>query len=367
MYRVKTGIQVKIASTPHRGQNQAKSLRWRGQLPVVLIMLALWACESTGGSARRDDRSSTRPASSSSGGSEREFSAMGDEMSEEMSEEMGGSLEVSEYSEAKLSSGGMVMNSLSNNPLTSKVVPRSAALSYATTVRGKASTNEATKLDGLKAARLGGADFHEVLDHAKPIMSSRIKRGKKVLPDLALLEIGLTSIQEKNIARSRIFLEPLLSSTKNSRIKAAIYNAYGVAHLQVQEYALAAQSFKKALRISPQFRAAKYNLGLLALKFGHYREAQTNLVQLQDDWYAKLALITADRQQARNSRVTSLCSQLTNQKKSHKMVLFNCGLFFLENLGQKDKARTLIEKATQQPGGDASWDEVAFQTMEKIQ
>lgn len=352
--------RVNQMNIPHQAQLQARYQHWCGQLPLALLMLALGACESTGGSSRRDDRPSPAVAGASGGSGDEYESAAA-------VEEMDVSLGSSEYSEAKLSSGGMVMNSLSNNPLTSKVVPRSAALSYATVLRGKSSTNEATKLNGLKAARLGGADFHEVLDHAKPIMNSRIKHGKKVLPDLALLEIGLTSIQEKNIARSRIFLEPLLNSTKNSRIKASIYNAYGVAHLQVQEYALAAQSFKKALRIAPQFRAAKYNLGLLALKYGHYREAQTNLVQLQDDWYAKLALITADRQQARNSRVTSLCGQLTNQKKSHKMVLFNCGLFFLENLGQKDKARTLIEKATQQPGGDASWDEVAFQTMEKIQ
>ena len=329
---------------------------------LLSLMGLTVACESTGGSSRRDrDNSSTRTATTvrtpadnanqlttSSGKDSRDF-------------------KLKTYSDSMFASGGIVMNSLSNNPLTSAVIPRNQALEYANSIRRRKSANESTKLSGLKAARLGGADFHEVLEYAKPIMRTRIKQSKKVLPELALLEVGLASIQEKNIARARIFLEPLLNSTKNSRIKAAIHNAYGVAYLQVYEYTSAAQSFNKALRASPRFAPALYNLGLMALKFGHYREAQSHLSQLQSDWYAQTALITSDRQQARNNRVSSLCSKLTASNNTNKIILFNCGLFHLENLKQKTKARILIEKATQQPGGESSWDEIAFQTMEKIQ
>ena len=328
--------------------------------PSIWMCIAICftlACESTGGSSRKDD-SQTSGLSSSSTPSRQKQAAEYDDHDSGF---------IIKSSSNMFTSGGVVINSLSNNPLTSGSLDRGRALEQAVAIKDRTSTNESTKLKGLTSARLGGSDFYEVLEHTKSIMVKRAQKSQKVLPDLALLEVGLTSIQEKNIARARIFLEPLLASTKNSLIKASIHNAYGVAYLQTHDYTAAAQSFKKALRISPRFVPALYNMGLLALKFGHYRESQRYLSDMQEDWYVRSALITSDRHLNRKSRVSSLCSQLTRQKSSHKMILFNCGLFYLENMGQKDQARNFIERATQQSGGESGWDEAAFQAMEKLQ
>ncbi|MCY4379957.1 MAG: hypothetical protein OXC40_00070 [Proteobacteria bacterium] len=265
-----------------------------------------------------------------------------------------------------LSHRGVIMNSLSNNPLTPSAISRGQASDYANTLRDKEPTDEKSLLDGLVAARLGGADTLEVLNHARGLMNLRIKKTKKDLPELAKLEIGLAALQEKNIARARVFLEPLLASTKNPQIKASIFNAYGVASLQVSQTSSAATYFKKALKAAPRYTPALFNMGFLALKYGHYSEAQKHLSGLQENWYARTALITADRQNKRNTRVDSSCSRLVREKSNHKVVLFNCGLFYFENKGDPQKARDLIEKATQQSGGDPNWDEVAFQILERL-
>lgn len=323
---------------------------------TLLLVATLTGCESTGSSSRRDGDDSA--AASATGGSQ-------DMTDNDSDYEIGGGSD--SFSGSMFSSGGVVMNSLSNNPLTSGAIPRSKAVNFAMSVRDNEKASETTRLSGLSAARLGGVDFHEVLDHARPIMSTQIAKSKLILPELAQLEIGLAAIQGRHYARAKIYLDPLLGSTRNPLIKAAIHNAYGVMALQTQQTSQAAKSFKTALKTSSRFTPALMNMGMLALKYGHYSEAQSYLAKLQDHWYAQSALITSDRQFAKNSRVSSLCSQLTRQKSSHKMILFNCGLFYFENLGNKEKARSLIEKATQQAGGESSWDEGAFQIMEKLQ
>lgn len=287
-------------------------------------------------SSRKENRSSTRDSSSAS------------------------------HQGSMFSSGGIAISSLSNNPLTSLTVDRSRASDYAFKLKSKQKASENEQIDAMAAARIGGADTVEVLDHAKSLMALRIQGAKKSLPELAKLEIGLAAIQEKNIARTKVFLDPLLANTKNSLIKASIYNAYGVASLQVHQTTDAADYFKKSLRASPSYTPALFNLGFLALKFGHYAEAQKYLSKLQEDWYAQSALVSTDRHQDRNSRVGSLCSNLVRKKGSHKIILFNCGLFYFQNLGDKAKARALIEKATQQSGGESRWDETAFRILEQL-
>ena len=324
---------------------------------VLLLLATLTGCESTGSSSRRDGDDSA--ASTSTGRSE------DIDNDNDSDYEIGGGS--NSFSGSMFSSGGIIMNSLSNNPLTSGAIPRSKAVDFAMSVRDNEQASEATRISGLSAARLGGVDFHEMLDHARPIMSTRIAKSKLDLPELAQLEMGLAAIQGRNYARAKIYLDPLLGTTRNPRIKAAIHNAYGVMALQTQQTSEAAKSFKAAIKASSSFTPAQMNMGMLALKYGHYSEAQSYLSRLQDNWYAQSGFITSDRQLARNSRVSSLCSRLTRQKSSHKMILFNCGLFYFENLGNKEKARSLIEKATQQAGGESSWDEGAFQIMEKLQ
>ena len=264
--------------------------------------------------------------------------------------------------------GGTVINSVSNNPLTSHTIRSQQALEHALSSTSKSgSIPEEAYLDALTATRLGGGDINDILEHARSLMLKRISRSQKDLPELAKLEIGLAAIQAKNLARAKIFLDPLLSSTKNPRIKASILNGYGIAALQLGQTTDGAKFFKRSLQASANYAPALFNLGFLALKFGHYRKAQKYLSSLQNDWYARTGLITADRQSKRNSRVTSLCSSLSKSKPRNKVVLFNCGLFYLQNLKDRSKARSFIERATQQPGGEASWDETAFKVLEKIQ
>lgn len=264
--------------------------------------------------------------------------------------------------------GGVVINSVSNNPLTSHSIRTQQALEHALSSTSKqGAIPQDVLLDALTATRLGGGDSNDILQHARSLMAQRITQAQKDLPELAKLEIGLAAIQARNLARAKIFLDPLLAKTKNPRIKASIYNGYGIAALQINQTTDGAKFFKQALEASPNYVPALFNLGFLSLKFGHYRKAQKYLSSLQNDWYGRVGLVTADRLSNRNSKVQDLCRSLSRSQARNKIVLFNCGLFYLQNLKDMKAARSLIEKATQQPGGESHWDETAFKVLEKVQ
>lgn len=332
----------------------------------LTLSLAIFAASCTTSSSRKG--ASSEPVGGTS--IEDDYEDTGNERDYRGSSSSSGALTVM---------SGTVVSSVSNSPLTTGKVPSQRALNHgiATISAGRGGDKgltEDTYLDALTATRLGGGEMSDVLEGGRALMKHRVKNAKKDLPELAKLEIGLAAIQSRNLARARIFLDPLLARTKNPRIKAAIHNAYGIAALQLGQTSNAAQSFKRALSNSPNYPPAVLNIGFLALKFGHYREAQKHLSSLQNDWYARIGLITADRQSGaqKTPRVKSQCQNLTQSHPKNKIILFNCGLFYLQTAKKNDKAslmkaRTLIEGATQQPGGEALWDEVAFRVLEKIQ
>ena len=261
----------------------------------------------------------------------------------------------------------MIVTSTSNINLTSQKIDEQSALDLSISLKSKQNPSEKDLIEAITAARVGKIDTTELLNYAHELMKVRIRKNQKDLPDNIKLEIGLAAIQDKNLPKARVFLDPLLKTTTHNNIKAAIYNAYGVAALQTKYYSTAAQEFKKALKIRPDYPPALFNLGFLSLKFGHYKTAQQHLSSMQDDWYAKTGLVTADRHTNKKSRVSAACQRLVQSKSRNKIVLFNCGLFYFQNLNNKQKARDLIEKATQEAGGDDDWDEIAFKVMELLQ
>ena len=273
----------------------------------------------------------------------------------------------SKTSAGKMIFGGTIISSISNNPLVSQQIDTQVAIDHAITLRSQQNPTEQQLIEAISAARLGNVNTSEILSYANQLMKVRVKNNVKDLPEIVKLEIGLTSIQDKNLARARIFLDPLLRSTKNMDIKAAIHNAFGVAALQIDDYSSAVGSFKQSLKYRSNYPPALFNIGFLSLRYGYYSRAQQYLSSLQEDWYAKVGVMSADRHTKKDSRASSACDRLVQSKPKNKIVLFNCGLFYFQNLGNVEKARDLIESATQEAYGEENWDEIAFRVMESLQ
>ena len=260
--------------------------------------------------------------------------------------------------------GSTLVTSISNNRLTSRTVDKKNASDLARSLKGK---NLNDLQDSVYAERLSARGVNAVLSKAQKMMDKLFTKGiKQDLPETVKLEIALAAVQVTNVSLANIFLQDIIKGSKNAKLKAAAYNAKGVLFLKMNEIPDAALSFKQALKLSPNYPAAIFNLGMLTLKYGDFGTARRYLTQIQSDWYAKIGLVVAERNLMNNSRVQSLCDQLMRSKGEHKMVLYNCGLYFAQNKGDKKKGVELITRATKIPGGETNWDEKAFKLLEKL-
>ena len=104
----------------------------------------------------------------------------------------------------------------------------------------------------------------------------------------------------------------------------------------------------------------------MSLKFGDFEGARAYLEPLGDDWSAQSGILVAVRNLGDNARADGICSRLLGKNSNNKMILFNCGLYFLQNKGDKAKARDLVTKAVKLEGGQQRWDDDAYKILEKL-
>jgi tetratricopeptide (TPR) repeat protein len=72
-----------------------------------------------------------------------------------------------------------------------------------------------------------------------------------------------------------------LSSEDRIRLDGITYNNLGLAHEYLGEPAKAREAYRAALRVSPDYDLAWYNLGLLSVRTGDRQQAATAIVQLK--------------------------------------------------------------------------------------
>jgi Flp pilus assembly protein TadD len=258
--------------------------------------------------------------------------------------------------------GSTMVTSLSNSGFTSRRVNKEAASSLAAQEGKSRADLEAS----FYAQRLAQTNLSLVIAKAKGIVAEELKKGvDNDLSETLKLELALAAIQAKNAGFARLYLNQL-SSSKNPKIRAGVLNAQGVMALTAGDTPDAAVLFKEALKASPNYPAALFNLGFVSLKFGDFEGARANLEPLGDDWYAQSGILVAVRNLGDDARADGICSRLLGKYSGNKMILFNCGLFFLQNKGDKVKARDLVTKAVKLEGGPTRWDDDAYKILEKL-
>lgn len=262
----------------------------------------------------------------------------------------------------KVKLGPIVVNSLSNEPLTSRRINKSAAAAIA--------NQEAQSPSDLQisifAGRLAGSSVQSIFNKAKSLVAAELKKGvDRDIPDTIKLELAMAAIHEKKIGFARLYLNQLASSA-NPKVKAGALNAQGVLALIANDYSSAQSYFKNSLKASENYPSALFNAGFLALRFGDFENAIALLQKLGDDWYAKMGVLVASRNLADDSKAETLCNNLLSSKSNHKMILYNCGLFYGQNKGDKAKGKDLVTKALKIQGGSDRWDSAGYKVLENF-
>jgi tetratricopeptide (TPR) repeat protein len=259
-----------------------------------------------------------------------------------------------------------LVNSISNNGLTSKSIDRSRAADFAGQHGGGRSKDINAVAAAIAAHRLAGHSFNEAMGDAKVIADLEMaKNVERDIPELVQLELGLIGVQTGRLAFAEFWLDKLIKS-KNATIRASAMNAKGVMAVRMDRIPEAMVMFKEALGASNDYKPALMNIGFLALQGGDAATAKKALGSMQDDWYVQSALVTVFRLDGEVDKADGVCDQILAKRPKHKPTLINCGINAWQGKKDYKKARDYINKALAVVGGLAIWDEKSSKLLGAI-
>jgi len=264
-----------------------------------------------------------------------------------------------------------LVQSFSNNALTSHTISRSKADQVAARIESNlqgAKEKDKRNLEGLVSARrLAGKPLDEVLTTSRLIAEIEMRRSvDKDISDDLKLEIALAAMQSGKFALADFYLDQLVTKSKDANARAGALNALGVIAVRQDRIPEAVAFFKEALKVNGSFKAAKLNLGFLALGGGDFALAKRMLNDMQGDWFVESGLLIVARLENDAGRADSLCGKVLAKKPEHKPTLFNCGLHEWQGKRNAEKAKELLTKAVKARGGRAGWDEKAYRLIGNI-
>jgi hypothetical protein len=248
----------------------------------------------------------------------------------------------------------MFMESLSNNPLTSAHYSQAKAKGLADSLGRANSTKELEA--ALSAQRLARASAGQLLNTARKLVLADAKGNKaKDISEEAKLELALGAIGAKDYGLALHMLNEL-SASKDANIKAAVFNAFGILDLLLDRTPEAVEWWKKSLGVNKNYKPAAYNLGFLALKFGDLKTGRAAIVDFNEDWFAQGGLFVYDRNQG-SKDLDSRCTKFMSERADHPMMVFNCGVYAMQNKNNSEEAKKQLGKVGNLSRLEKGWDE----------
>jgi tetratricopeptide (TPR) repeat protein len=304
---------------------------------LLIVLLLPWV--HAGCSGDKPEKKSEEPVSSSA-------SASG---AAETREDSGGSSMTSERR--------FLINSVSNNGLTSRSIDKSRAADLAGQYGSGRNKDINTLAAAIASGRLAGQSVNELMASAKAMADLEMTKNiERDIPEVVQLELGLSGLNTGRLGFAEYWLDPLIKS-KNATIRASAINAKGVIAIRMGRIPEAVAMFREALSANNEYRPALMNLGFLALQGGDVTTAKRALGGMQDDWYVESALVSVLRLEGESDKADTICEKVLSRRPRHKPTLINCGINAWQGKKDYKKAKDYLNKALSVAGGLAVWDE----------
>lgn len=157
-----------------------------------------------------------------------------------------------------------------------------------------------------------------------------------------------------------------LSASSNKQVQSLVLNLRGVLALKEKRIPEAGALFQEALNQDPKSEAAILNLAFLNLRFSYASEAEKLLLKVPQDPLAQSGLIITSYLQEKNSDADKRCKSFLEAYPKHKPTLFNCAQIAWYAFQDKKRALALMQKFTQLPSLEKSWEEEALKFMNSL-
>lgn len=194
--------------------------------------------------------------------------------------------------------------------------------------------------------RVGNKPFKDLFKMAKLVSYHQMKKDLEHSEisdriNLDLLVSGMYSHKWGQVAVQLLKLE----QSSDKVVKSQLYNIRGILSLFESRYQSALEYFDLALQHNPSNSAASVNKGFLLLRFSFFDESLQILQKYSDDWMVKDALVSIYRFLGKADRANEICNELISQEDKKSSMLFNCGLFKLENMKDENTGIDLIKQS----------------------
>ena len=261
--------------------------------------------------------------------------------------------------------------SLTNNNLTTFTVNTAKAKSQSDELESKLknpTSKDRKEIIALMAAkRLAGEGVVPVFLVAKRLMVVEMKDNiKRNMPEVAMLELALASIQSKQIPMAEHWIGKLLQS-KSPKTKAAAHTAQGMIALLDNRLPEAIAFWNEALKARPDYEPARLNIAFNALRFGDYKTAKAMFEGMRQDWFVQTGMMQAERLGDNAKGAAEHCESILEKKPNYKVALYSCALNEYQGMGNLTKARQDLEKIVKSGGGPSAIDEKSFIVLGKIE
>lgn len=260
-----------------------------------------------------------------------------------------------------------VTTSLSNNSLTFHTVDRVKAEEMIAKLQSASKGRDKRELESLIAAQwLAGQPPEELIGSARKLVDLEMKQSvERDISVEAKLNIALSALKAKKFSMAEYFFERVRES-KSARHKAAATTGIGIIAMVEGRIPEAVAYWNQALKESPDFEPAKFNVGFTTLRYGDYKTAGRMLSGLNDA-YAQVGMISVYHLSQNAEAAEKSCDKVLGDKPNHKPALFNCALVAYQLKNDHGKAKSLLGRMVKIQSTDSRYDEEAYKLVTAIE
>jgi hypothetical protein len=174
--------------------------------------------------------------------------------------------------------------------------------------------------------------------------SSQFNAG--VPPSTLLMKAIHFTLQSRDFIRAEWLIDRLMQSSDSPTQSLGLWQA-GRLQARLDHFGQAEELWIKALKLEPENRELRKQLGLLYARFGFFAKAYGLLKPIEDDVQVDWSLVAVERQLELNEPAAQRCERLINLPDATAEAFYNCSLLEFQNHRYASTAISRMEAALQ--------------------
>lgn len=154
------------------------------------------------------------------------------------------------------------------------------------------------------------------------------------------------TLHKRDFIRAEWLIERLMQSSDPLVQSLGLWHA-GRLQARLDHFGKAEELWKNALKLEPENRELRKQLGLLYARFGFFAKAYGLLKPIEDDAQVDWALVAVERQLELNEPASHRCERLTTAPNASAEAFYNCSLLEFQNHRYASTAISRMESSLQ--------------------